>query len=358
MSKQIRVKPVSQSRIHEVDFSKLPFGQTFSDHIFSAQYRDGAWKDFEIKPFGMMKMHPANMGLHYGQSIFEGMKATRLVDGTPVLFRPDLNLERLNKSAERMCMPTFPKDIFIEALERLIELDSEWIPTEDGAALYIRPIMFACDETIGVKISDNYTLLIMTGPVGPYFPKPVKLWVEEHYVRAAIGGVGEAKAAGNYGGSMYATREAAKNGYDQVIWLDATEHKWIQEAGVMNIIFVIDGKVITPLSDGAILKGTTRLTMLQLLRENGYTVEERHISIDEVVEAYHAGTLQEAFGAGTAAVVSHIVGIGFRDLQMTLSPVADRKVGNWLKQEITDIRRGYKPDTHGWLHPAVEAVLG
>jgi len=354
MSRTISVNLTSKSHIHEVDFNNLPFGRVFSDHMFVADYKNGEWVDLRIVPFQNFTMHPANMAIHYGQSIFEGMKATKTDEGKAVLLRPEMHAIRLNNSAHRMCMPELPEDIFLEALHKLIGIDSDWIPTSPGSALYIRPFMFANGEVIGVQPSDTYRFVIITSPVGPYYSKPVKLWVEEHYVRAVDGGVGEAKCAGNYGASLYPAKLAKERGYDQVMWMDAHEHKYIQEAGTMNFMFVINGTVITPLSDGAILKGITRDTIIHILKYKGIPFEEKKISIDELVEAYDNGSLQEAFGVGTAAVVAEVQDITFRAKVLKFNGMT---IGKMLKEEIENIRKGRVTDINNWLVPVEEMTV-
>ncbi|MCO6486499.1 MAG: branched-chain amino acid aminotransferase [Saprospiraceae bacterium] len=357
MKYDIKVTRAETTRIGTVDFSNIPFGRVFSDHMFMADYKDGTWQNFQILPFGPISIHPACMAIHYGQSIFEGMKASRKSDGTPCLFRPEKHATRLNVSAYRMCMPEFPEDLFLEAIHTLVSLDREWIPQDEGSALYIRPFMFANGEFFGVRPSNSYKFVIFTGPVGPYYPKPVSLLAEEKYVRAAMGGAGEAKAAGNYGAALLPAKLAQEQGFDQVLWLDAREFKYAQEVGTMNIFFVIDGKVITPATLGTILKGITRESIIQILRDKGYTVEERRISIDEIVEAFQAGKLQEAFGSGTAAVVSHVERIKYKDLIMQLPPMEDRHIGELAKAEINGMRSGRIPDPYGWLIPVQEEVM-
>ncbi len=351
MTHEIKITTTKKSRVSQVDFDDIPFGRVFSDHMFVADYRDGRWINPRIEPFGPFEIHPALMALHYGQSIFEGMKASITEEGRPLLFRPEMHAHRLNNSARRICMPEFPEDLFLEALHQLVSLDRDWIPVKEGSALYIRPYMFATDEFIGVRPSATYRMIIFTCPVGPYYPKPVRLWVEQTYVRAVKGGTGEAKAAGNYGGALYPAKLAQERGFDQVMWMDSYEFKYIQEVGTMNIFFVIGDTVLTPATDGTILKGITRDSILTILREKGYQVEERPITIDEIVEAYKAGELKEAFGAGTAAVVSHVEAIGYGDLTMSLPPVEDRKIGEMLKAEIDGMRAGKIHDRHGWIVP-------
>lgn len=351
MTHEIKITTTQQSRLSEVDFDNIPFGRVFSDHMFVADYEDGQWVNPRIEPFAPLSLHPASMGLHYGQTIFEGMKASITDDGQPLLFRPEMHAKRINKSAERLCMPHFPEDLFLEAIHQLVSLDRDWIPNREGSALYIRPFMFANDEFIGVKPSSRYKFIIFTCPVGPYYPKPVRLWVEQKYVRAVRGGTGEAKAGGNYGGALYPAKMAQERGFDQVMWMDGHNFKYIQEVGTMNIFFVIGDKIVTPETDGAILKGITRDSFLTILREKGYDVEVRPITIDELVDAYKAGELKEAFGAGTAAVVSHVEAIGYGDLVMELPPMEKREVGEMLKAEINGMRSGKLEDKHGWIVP-------
>jgi branched-chain amino acid aminotransferase len=346
----ITVSLTKSSRLSSVDFTDLPFGKVISDHMFVVDYEGGQWVNPRIEPFQKMEISPANLALHYGQSIFEGMKASKR-NGEPVLFRADMHARRLNISAERMCMPNLPEDLFLQGLKMLVDLDRAWIPDMEDHALYIRPLMFATDEYFGVHASENYRFIIFTGPVGPYYPKPVKLWVEEVFTRAAQGGVGEAKCAGNYGASLLPAQRAKKAGYDQVMWMDAVEKKYVQEVGTMNLFFVMDGKVITPTTTGTILRGITRDTFIMLLKDWGYTVEDRLLSIAEIADAYWRGTLQECFGAGTAAVVSHVSDITWRDRKLELPPVDDthRPVATRLKKYLNRLRMGQEQDTFDWI---------
>ena len=356
MNHNIRVTKTNKSRLSDVDFNNIPFGRTFSDHMFVARYENGEWKNPEIVPFGPIQLHPATLALHYGQSIFEGMKASVDPNGRPLLLRPEMHIQRLNASARRMCIPEFPEDLFLDAVHQLVDMEKGWIPPQEGSALYIRPIIFGDGEFIGVQPSSSYTCLIFTGPVGPYYAKPVRLLVEEEFVRAAEGGVGEAKTAGNYAASLLPAQLAKQKGYDQILWMDAKEFKYIQEVGTMNIFFVIDGKVLTPATDGAILKGITRNCIIAILRDKGYTVEERKLTIDEVVEAYDKGLLQEVFGTGTAAVVSQVQDITYREKLMTLPAAEDQKISLMVKAEISGLRTGTIEDTRGWVVPVKEAV--
>ena len=357
MKYNISVSKTENSRLSEVDFDKIPFGRTFSDHLFVADYINGEWTNLQIVPFNRFLMHPSSLALHYGQAIFEGMKASKGQDDRPYFFRPELHAQRLNASAERMCMPTLPEDLFLQAIHQLVALDQDWIPKKVGSALYIRPFMFANGEFIGVAPSDTYKFMIFTGPVGPYYPKPIRLVVEEKYVRAVDGGVGEAKTAGNYAASLLPTKLAIEKGYDQVMWMDAHEFKYIQEAGTMNLFFVIDGKVITPATDGAILKGITRRSILTILKDKGYTVEDRPISIDELVEAHNKGLLQEIFGTGTAAVVANVSDFTYKGVQYDLPPVEEHKIANLARDEINGLRNNTIHDERGWVVPVEGTVV-
>lgn len=348
MSQEIKVIKAETSGVSKLDFDNIPFGKIFTDHMYEAHFENGEWGQFAIKPLENLSIHPGNLAWHYGQSIFEGMKATKSHDGKPLLFRPEEHIYRLNDSARRMCMPEFPEDAFLDAIHTLVKMEEGWIPPSEGSALYIRPLMFATDEAIGVRPSDKYTLLIMCLPVGPYYPKPVSLLAEEKYIRAAMGGVGEAKTAGNYAASLYPAKLAKEEGYDQIMWLDAKEFKYVQEVGTMNIFFVIDGEVVTPKTEGTILKGITRKTVIQLLEEKGYKVTVRKISIDEVCEAYDAGKLTEVFGTGTAAVIANVDKIKYREKVMSLD-IDKATVSKYAKSTINGLRNQSIEDKHGWV---------
>jgi branched-chain amino acid aminotransferase len=346
----VKVTPTTHSRLSSVDFANIPFGKVISDHMFVVDYDGQQWVDPRIEPFGPMQLSPANLALHYGQSIFEGMKASK-IGNEPFLFRAGMHARRFNVSAERMCMPTLPEDLFLQAIKMLVDLDRSWIPDTEGHALYIRPVMFATDEYFGVHASEKYRFVIFTGPVGPYYSKPVSLWVEEVFTRASQGGAGEAKCAGNYGASLLPAKRAKMAGYDQVMWMDAVEKKYVQEVGTMNLFFVMDGKVITPTTTGTILRGITRDSIVTLLKEWGYTVEDRLLSITEIADAYGRGTLEDCFGTGTAAVVSHVSSITWRDRKMELSPSDEknRPLSFRLKNHFSRLRIGQEPDTFHWL---------
>lgn len=352
MHQDIKITRTANSRIDSLDFNNIPFGKIFTDHMFVVDYKDGQWVNPEILPLDMIPTHPGNLAWHYGQAIFEGMKASKSKAGNALLFRPEQHAIRLNESARRMCMPEIPAELFLDGLRKLVALDVAWIPPQEGSALYIRPLMYATDESIGVRQSDTYKFIIMCLPVGPYYNQPVKLKADEFFVRAVQGGVGEAKTAGNYAASLLPARIAKEEGYDQIMWLDAIHHKFVQEVGTMNIFFVINNEVITPATDGAILKGITRACSIELLKSKGITVVERPISIDEVVLASQNGTLQEVFGTGTAAVVSPVSLIGYKDEKIELDP-SKFTIAPMIKDTINKLRTQEVPDTFHWLEELV-----
>ena len=348
-TQKISIQKVKQSRLPEVDFSNIPFGKIYTDHMFMADFRDGDWSNLRIVPYGYMPISPATPALHYGQSIFEGMKALKSSSGESLVFRPLDNWNRMNISAERMCMPYVPEELFMDSLSALIDLDRNWIPTAEGSSLYIRPFMFSADEYIGIKASDNFTFMIILCPVGAYYSTPVKVRIETHYTRAVEGGTGYAKAGGNYGGAIYPAKLAQDKGYHQLIWTDGKNHEYIEESGTMNVMFVIEDTLVTaPLSD-SILAGITRDSVLKLARHWGMKVEERKISVREIVEGLQNGKVKEAFGAGTAATIAHIELIGYEDKDYYLPPIADRKFSNRVLEELDGIKRGTKPDPFGWI---------
>lgn len=347
----IKIETAANSRVGEVDFENLVFGRQFADHMFVADYSEGEWGDFRIVPFADFSLHPATSALHYGQALFEGLKAELDADNNPIIFRPEKNWERMNISAERMAMPSISKELFMTALNKLIEIDRSWIPSAKDSSLYIRPFMFATEKYVGIRVAENYRFCIFTSPVGAYYNRPVKVFLSEKYVRAAPGGVGFAKAAGNYGAAMMPLREVQKMGYDQLLWLDGVHHKYIQEIGTMNIFFVIDGVIVTPdLEQGTILAGITRDSLIKLAREEGYKVEERPVSVDEILEAHNKGLLTDMFGAGTAAVLSHIGTFHFRGKDYELPAAVERNISNTLKEQLIGIKSGKIADKFGWLH--------
>ncbi len=340
---------VERSKLNDINLENIPFGKFMTDHMLEVDYEDGEWKTPEIKPYQPLLMDPSNAAIHYGQSIFEGVKAYKNPAGEAVIFRPQDNFKRFNISAERMQMPAVPEDIFMEGMRQLVKLDSNWIPNKEDHSLYIRPFMFATDEAIGVKPSEKYKFMIILSPTGPYYATPMRIYVEETYVRAVPGGIGYAKAAGNYGASMYPTAQAKLKGYDQVLWTDAFEHKYVQECGTMNVFFIIGNTAITPgLTLGTILAGITRDSVLVLLKQMGLSIEERRITIDEIIEAHKAGTLKEVFGTGTAATISLIKELRYKEYVMTFD-VENWKIAPEVKMMLNDIRYGKTDDTYGWM---------
>jgi branched-chain amino acid aminotransferase len=345
----ILITKAGTSKLHELNFDDLPFGRYFSDHMLEADFENGEWKNIEIKPYQPLLLSPSVAALHYGQAIFEGIKAYSSPDGNGYIFRPHDNFKRFNISAERMEMPTVPEEIFMEGMRQLVALDKSWIPSRKDHSLYIRPLMFSSDEMIGVRPSESYKFLIIMSPCGPYYSAPMRIYVEEKYVRAVQGGVGFAKTAGNYAAAMQATAEAKKQGYDQVLWTDAFEHKYVQEIGTMNVFFIIGDKAITPdLEQGTILNGVTRQSAITLLKEMGLNVEERPLSINEIIDAYKAGLLHEVFGTGTAATISMIKELRYKDFVMDFD-VENWKISSTLKKWLDDIRESRREDKYGWM---------
>lgn len=343
------IQKAENSNIKAVDWDNLPFGKVFSDHMFLMEYADGVWQQGEIIPFQNISMHPAMSAIHYGQSIFEGLKAYRTVNNEVNIFRPDMNAKRFAESAKRMCMPEVPEEIFLEAIRKLVELDSNWVTNRPGYSLYIRPYLFATDELVGIKPSDTYKFMIITSPVGMYYSEPVRVKIEEHYTRAAIGGVGRAKAAGNYGASLYPAKQCQLQGFHQLVWTDAKEHKYIEESGTMNIIFQIGGKLITPSEDAdTILRGITKRSVLEVAKKWGVEIEERKVSVEEIITAAKNGTLEDAFGAGTAATIAQIAIIGYRDERLELPPLEGRTISNKIKVYMDDMKTGRINDDFGW----------
>ena len=346
----ISIKKTAESNLSKLDTSRLPFGKTFSDHMFVADYANGAWTNYRIEPYGKLEFSPSCLVFHYGQAIFEGMKAYRTIDNKVALFRPEANIARFNKSAQRMCMPEVPDELFMEALKKLVEIDSEWVPKGENNSLYIRPFMIATDEYLGVKASEKYKFIIVTGPVGPYYTEPVKVCIETKYTRAFEGGTGFAKAAGNYAATLLSAKRATLNGYTQMVWTDAFEHNYIEEAGTMNMMFVIDNVLITPPLSTTILAGVTRDSVIKLAKELNYKVEERKIGVMEIVSAASEGRLQEAFGTGTAATIAQICLINYegKDIVLPMNETTNA-LSNSIAKHLSNIRTGVVPDTNHWL---------
>lgn len=349
LTSSVRINRVANSRVQEVDFATVPFSSAFSDHMFSAEFQDGHWSDGLIQPYGPISVPPSISALHYGISVFEGMKAHKSADGHPLLFRPVENARRLQRSAARLAMPTVPESLFLEGLRELVRLDQAWIPPADVGALYIRPILFSVDPSIRVKPADRCLFLILTFPFGAYFSAPVDVLVCERYARAFPGGTGDTKPAGNYAGGLLADQEAREAGFTSVMWLDAQERRYIEECGVMNVFFVIGEDVVTPPLSGTILPGITRDSLITLLRDMGYRVREERIAIDEVFRSYERGELRECFGAGTAATVSHVKRIRHKDRTIELPPVEQRKLGPFVREKLLAIMTGRQEDLLGWV---------
>lgn len=343
------INKVTESRLKDINLENIPFGKNFTDHMLEVDYVNGEWQTPTIKPYQALSVDPSLAVFHYGQAIFEGIKAYKTEDGRAFIFRPEDNFRRFNISAKRMQMPEVPEYIFMDGMKQLVHMDKDWIPAKIDHALYIRPFMISTDYAVGVKPSESYKFMIILSPSGPYYSAPMRIYVEEYFVRAVEGGVGYAKAAGNYGAAMFATAEAKKKGYDQVLWTDAVHHQNVQECGTMNVFFIIGDKAITPaLSHGTILGGVTRMSTMTLLQEIGFTVEERDISVDELIEAHKAGVFYEAFGTGTAATISYIKELRYKDYVMQFN-VDLWRIAPEIKKRLDDIRYGKVADTRGWL---------
>ena len=347
MNSQIEIKHIEKSKIASVDFNNLPFGSVFSDHMLSCTFKDGKWQEPVIEPYAPISLDPSAKIFHYGQSIFEGMKAYKDAEGTTLLFRPLENHKRLNRSAERLVIPQIPEETFMNGLKELLKLDDAWIPTNEGSSLYIRPFMFASGNGFHASPANEYKFMICTAPSGAYFAGEVKVLIEEKYARAANGGVGFAKAGGNYAAQFYPTQLAMEKGYNQVIWTDDNTHEYIEEAGAMNIFVRIDDTLITSPTSDRILDGVTRKSILQLAKDLKINVEERKISVSEVVLAAQSGSLKEMFGTGTAAVISPISGFGYQEKDYDL-PVLENPFAALLKKTITDIQTNKSEDPYGW----------
>ncbi len=346
LSKNLKEKPT--------DETKLGFGHVFTDHMFIMDYDTGmGWHDARIVPYGNIELSPAAMCLHYGQEIFEGLKAYRTADGKIQLFRPDENFKRMNVSAERMVIPQIDEEFCLKALMELLKIEKDWVPHTDGTSLYIRPFIISCDPYVGVRPADHYMFIIILSPSGAYYStglNPVKIYVEQKYVRAVRGGTGFAKTAANYAISLAGQDEAHKQDYEQVLWLDGVEQKYVEEVGSMNIFFVIDGEVITPLLTGSVLPGITRKSAIEICKKKGYKVSERRISIQEIADAYDNGKLQEVFGTGTAAVISPVGHLKWGDKIMTINDNKIGEISQMLYDTLTGIQYGKLPDEFGWIY--------
>lgn len=354
MVESIRVEQTQQPKPKPADEGNLPFGRIFTDHMFVMDYKgEAGWCDPRIVPYGSIPMDPASTGLHYGQLIFEGLKAYRAKDGRILMFRPDRNMARMNVSCDRMCIPRIDEPAVVAAIAKLVSVEKSWIPSAEGTSLYIRPFIFATSAFLGVHPADEYKFVTILCPVGPYYKgglSPVRIYVEDKYVRAVAGGTGAAKCAGNYAASMRSQVEAEKQGYAQVLWLDGAERRYIEEVGAMNVFFVLGDEVVTPALNGSILPGITRDSVLQVLRGWGMKVSERQLSADELVQAYKDGSFREAFGAGTAAVISPIGELKYGGTVMNIGGGKIGEISQKLYNEITGIQRGELEDKHNWVY--------
>lgn len=342
--------PVGKSRITEVDFDNLKFGASFADHMFVVDYQNGQWGQGEIMPYGPWSFDPSMAALHYGQAIFEGLKAYRTPGGDVQIFRPYANFERFNLSALRMSMPEVTEELFIGGMLQLIQQDRAWVPGTAGSSLYIRPFMVSTDEFLGVRTAENYRFAIICSPVGQYYSEPIRVKIEKHFSRVADGGIGNAKAAGNYAASLYPTRLAQKEGFHQLLWTDAATHTFFEESGTMNVMFLLDNNtLVTPATGNTILKGVTRDSVLTLARERGVHVEERRVSVEEIIRALEKGKLLEAFGVGTAATIAPIALIHNDGMDYSLPPPEKRPFAPSILKELTEIRTGQVADRFGWM---------
>ena len=349
LTTHINIRPVSKSRIGQFDPNNIVFGTHFTDHMLVADCINGEWQTPEIIPFGEISYNPALASLHYGQSIFEGMKAFKNEEGEVFMFRPLENFKRFNISAERMCMAQVPEEIFIGGLEELLKIDSAWVPKGEDNSLYLRPFMFASDVYLGVRPSHNYRFMIIMSPAGKYYAQAPKVKVETEFIRAAPGGVGYAKCAGNYAASLYPAKKAQEEGYTQLLWTDALTHSKFEESGTMNVMFLINGKLVTPNVSTTILKGITRDSLLTIARDLGIEVEERDVYVKEILEGISSGAVTEVFGAGTAVVVSPFSAIGMEGKDYNLPEINENSVSSKLKAKLDRIRKGYEADQHDWV---------
>jgi branched-chain amino acid aminotransferase len=332
----------------EIDFDNLGFGKYVSDHMLVSDFSQGEWDLPQLVPFSNLSLSPASLALHYGQTVFEGMKAFMMEDGRINIFRIEKHYERLVKSLERMCMAIIPREIFVDGLKQLVELDKDWIPRSKGSALYLRPFMYASEAKFGIKISDEFRFIIFTGPVAEFYANPIKVKVERKFTRAAAGGTGYAKCGGNYGAAYYPTKLAREEGFDQVLWTDGKNHEFIEESGMMNVMFVIDGKLISPPPSDTILNGITRESLLRVAGDLGYAYEERPINVEELIQAFRNKSITEAFGAGTAAVVAPIETIQVDGINYHLPAYSHENIMFKIKNGLEDIRLGRSADVHGW----------
>ena len=347
---KINVKKVRESNLTKVDFSDLGFCKYYSDHMFIADYEGGKWSNFRIAPHENLELSPACTTLHYGQTIFEGLKAYKNEEGKILIFRPDKNAERFNKSAERMCMPTFPEEYFTQSITELLKIDARWVPSVENSSLYIRPLMFAIDPYIGIKPADKYIFIIICGLAGGYYSEPVNVKIETKFTRAVSGGVGFSKTAANYAAALYPAVKAQKDGYHQLIWTDGKEHKYVEESGTMNLFFVINNKLITPPLGDTVLDGVTRDSIIILCKDLGIDIDVRKISVQEIINSLDNNLITEAFGAGTAATIAPIKTIGYNNKKYSISQKSQKSISSNLLKTLNSIKYGESEDKFGWIH--------
>lgn len=349
VERAMKVNKVQKSRVNEIDWENLVFGNEFTDHMLVMDYENGAWKTPEIMPFGNLMMHPATSVFHYGQALFEGLKAYRHENGDVIVFRPDMNATRFKESCIRMCMPEIPEEDFVQMVLDFVSIEKEWVSNKAGYSLYLRPFMIATEAHVGVKASESYKFILFACPVGAYYKEPVNIKIEEHYTRAAQGGIGRTKAAANYGASLYPATMAKKEGFHQLLWTDAISHEYVEEAGTMNVMFVKDGALITPTEEqDTILRGVTKRSVIQIAQHWGIKVEERKISVKEIIEGIEKSTLTDAFGAGTAATIAPIAKIAFQDKMYDLPAIEKRDLSNKISKFIGDVKTGKTEDIFNW----------
>ena len=346
----LNIQRSTTSKIDQVDFDDLEFGKTYSDHMMFCDFKDGEWQTPQIVPYGPMEFAPSTKVFHYGQAVFEGMKAFKDKNGKVNIYRPDQNFARVNRSSKRMAIPEFPESYFFESLKTLVHLDKDWIPQRDGSSLYIRPFVIATEEGVAASESNSYRFMIITCPTQAYYNKPIKVLIAEKYSRAASGGVGFAKAAGNYGAQFYPTKLAKKKGYQQVIWTDANNHEFLEEAGTMNVFFRINDDLYTAPTNDRILDGVTRKSIIQLAKDDGINVHVDKVPVDMIMEAQRSGELKEIFGSGTAATVAQVTGFEYKDNDFEL-PQLDDPYSLHYKKRLQDIQYNRVEDKHGWLLP-------
>lgn len=345
----IKLTKSEKSNLPEVDYNNLGFCKYYSDHMFISDYENGSWKNFRVIPFQNLSLSPACTTLHYGQTIFEGLKAYRNEKGEILIFRPEKNAERFNRSAERMCMPSIPESIFIKSIEELLRVDKDWVPEGEENSLYIRPISFALDPYIGIKPADNYIFMIICGMAGGYYSEPVKVKIETKYSRAVSGGVGFSKTAANYAAALYPAVKAQKDGYHQLIWTDGKSHEFVEESGTMNLFFVFNNKLVTPPLGDTVLDGVTRDSIIQLSKLLNIDVEVRKVSVNEVISSLDNESLNEAFGAGTAATIAPIKSIGYDNKNYDLPRITEKSLSNILLNKLNDIKFGRDINELNWL---------